>query len=111
MVGRWGVGVRVAGALRSLVNARDLQLHCVLHEALLVPVLMYGSEKMLLKEKERSSVRAVQMDNLRELLAIRRMDRVPNARIRGLCGVRKDLDEKLDEGLMVVRPCGENGEG
>ena len=51
---------------RSLVNARDLQLECarVLHETLLVPVLMYGSETMLWKEKERSRVRAVQMDNL-----------------------------------------------
>ena len=54
----------------------------VLHETLLVPVLMYGSETMLWKEKERSSFRAVQMDNLRGLLGIRRMDRVPNARIR-----------------------------
>ena len=39
-------GRRVAGAIRPLVNARDLQLECtrVLHETLLVPVLMYGSE-------------------------------------------------------------------
>ena len=48
---------RVAGAIRSLVNARDLQLECarVLHETLLEPVLMYGSEATLWK-KERSRV-------------------------------------------------------
>ena len=42
-------GKRVAGAIRSLVNARDLQLGCarVLHETLLVPALMYASETML----------------------------------------------------------------
>ena len=57
-----------------------------------LPVLMYGSETMLWREKERSKVRPVQMDNLRRLLGIRRMDRVPNARIRKLCRVRKDLD-------------------
>ena len=36
---------RVAGAFRSLVNGRGLQLECarVLHEALLMPVLMYSS--------------------------------------------------------------------
>ena len=47
----WKVGSRrrIAGAIRSLVNARD-----------------------------------VQMDNLRGLLGIRRMDRVLNARIREL---------------------------
>ena len=38
-------GRRVAGAIRSLGNARSLQLECarVLHKTLLVPVLMYGS--------------------------------------------------------------------
>ena len=45
----------------------------VLHEILLVPVLMYGNETMLSKVKERSRIRAVEMDNLRELLGIRRM--------------------------------------
>ena len=42
-------GRRVAGAIRFMDNARDLQLECarVLHETLLIPVLMYGSEMML----------------------------------------------------------------
>ena len=70
----------VAGAIRSLVNSRDLQIS--VQETLLVPVLMYGSEKMLWKEKERSRIRTVQMDNLRGLHGIRRMDRVLNAQIR-----------------------------
>ena len=34
-------------------------------------------------------LRDVQMDNFKGLLGIRRMDRVPNARIRELCGVKK----------------------
>ena len=58
------------------------------------------AETMLWKAKERSRVRAVEMDNLRGLLGIRRMDRVPNAQIRDLCGVRKGLDERIDEGLL-----------
>ena len=84
-------GRRVAGAVRSLVNARRLQLESarVLHESLLVPVLTYGSETMIWREKENSRIRAVQMDNLRGLLRIRRMDKVPNARIKQLCGVTK----------------------
>ena len=40
-------------------------------------------------------ISAVQMGNLRGLLFIRRMDRVPNARIRDLCGVAKVVDEIL----------------
>ena len=46
----------------------------VLHETLLVPLLMHGSETILWKNKERSRIRAVQMDNLRGLLGIRKMD-------------------------------------
>ena len=43
---------------------------------------------------------AVQMDDLRGLLGIRRMDIVPNARIRELCGVKKSLDKRIDESVF-----------
>ena len=48
-------GRRVTDTIRSLVNAQDLQLECakVLHEILLLPVLTYGSETILWKEKSR----------------------------------------------------------
>ena len=50
---------------------------------MLVTVLLYGNETMIWKEKKRSRSRAVQMDNLRGLVGIRRMDKeVPNTRIR-----------------------------
>ena len=52
---------------------------------------------MLRKEKERSRIRAVQMDNLRGLLDIRKMDRVP---ISELCGVMKRVYEKINEGVL-----------
>ena len=92
----------VEGDVKSLVNARDLQLECasVLHESLLGLVLMHGSDTILWKEKERSRVRFVQMDNLRGLLDIRRIERIPNARIRGVCGVKKGLDGRIDEGVL-----------
>ena len=63
---------KVTCAIRSLVNAR------LLHESLLVPVLLYGSEIMIWIEKKRSRIRALLMDNLRGLLGIRKMDTVPN---------------------------------
>ena len=90
-------GSWAAGAITSLVNVRDLQLECArgLHETLLAPVLMYDSEIMLWKEKWRSKIRAVQMDNLRGLQGIKRMDRVLNTQIRNLCRVTKGLDERM----------------
>ena len=47
-----------------------------------------------------SRIRVVQMDNLRGLLDIRRMDKAPNARIRELCGVKKVVEERTDEGVL-----------
>ena len=77
--------------LSSQVNSTHLQLDCarILHETLPRPVLMYGSETMIWK-KERSRIRIVQMDNLRDMLGIRKMAKVPNAWIRELCEGRKD---------------------
>ena len=61
---------------------------------------MCGSKTMIWMEKKRPLIRVVQMDNLRGLLGIRSMDRVPNARIRELCGVTKGVDERIGEGVL-----------
>ena len=55
-----------------------------MHELLLVPVLTYGSETMIWRERERSRIKVVQMDNLKGLLDIRRMDKVLNEERRQL---------------------------
>ena len=93
-------GRRFASSIRVLINVEGLQLECakVLHESLLMPVLTFSSETMIWREKEWSRIRAVQMDDIRGLLGIRRMDKVPNARKRQLCGVTKGMNE----GLMKV---------
>ena len=94
-------GRRVAGAIRSLVNARSLQLECdrVLHDSFLLPVLTYGSETMIWREKESSRIWAIQMDKLRGLLGSRIMDKIPNAQIRQLCS-DEGCGRKMDEGAL-----------
>ena len=79
-------GRRVTGAIRCLVNPRDLQFECmrVFHELLLVPVFMYSNEIMIWKEKERSRIRVVQMENLRGSLNIRTMVKVPEFTDKGV---------------------------
>ena len=49
---------------------------------------------MIWREKERFRVKVVQTDNLRVLLGIRKIDRVPNIWIRQLCGMKKEMDKK-----------------
>ena len=95
-------GRRVAGAIKSLVNTKGLSMECtrVLHESMLVQTLLYGSEITVWYEKYRSRVQAVQMDNLRSVLGVRRIDRMRNERIRELCGVEKGINERINESLL-----------
>ena len=75
----------------------SLQLECVrmLYEVLLVPVILYGSDTMIGREKESSGIMVVHMGSLRGLLGIRRMDRMPNLQIREVNGVTKGVVKGL----------------
>ena len=55
---------------------------------------------MIWREKERSRIRAVQMNNLKGLVVIKRMDKFLNARVRQLCGMMKGVDKKIDEVVL-----------
>ena len=51
-------------------------------------------------EEERSRIRAVQMENLRNMLGIMRMDKILNAQLRNLCRMTKGVDKKIGEGVL-----------
>ena len=51
-----------------------LENNLLFHKKLLEPVLIYDNETMIWKERESSRIRSVQMENLRALLGIRKMD-------------------------------------
>ena len=56
---------------------------------------------LIWREKKRSRIMAVQMDNLRGLLGIRRMAKVPNVQIRKMCRVRNGVDKRIDKGVLL----------
>ena len=60
-------------------------------------VLTYGNETMIWREKERSRILAVQMDNLRSFWVSGEW----NPLVRQLCGVSKGIDEKIDKGKVL----------
>ena len=66
-----------------------------------MPALMNDSEKIIWKEKVTSRIRAIQMDNVRSLLDIRKIYKVLNACIRELCGVMKGLLKMLSGGSVM----------
>ena len=45
-------------------------------------------------------IRAVQMDNLRGLLGIRKMDKVPIPHVQHCAVCRGEVDENIDEGVL-----------
>ena len=53
-----------------------------------------------MEKKERSWLRAIQMDKPRCFLCIRRANRVPNSQVRELCEVMKRVDESTDECVL-----------
>src|SRR5678816_4114129 len=71
---------KVAGAIKSLVDVKGLSLECyrVLHEGMLLPVLMYSSETMVWNKRYRSKSQSAQMDNLRGVLGVKRIDKMRN---------------------------------
>ena len=56
---------------------------------------------MIWKEKDSSRIRAIQMDNLRGLLGIGRMDKILNARIRELLRVTNGLVKVFSDGSAM----------
>ena len=81
------------GNLQVPSNPRLMQGVCSL--SMLSCYTLYWSETVVWREKERFRIRVVQMDNLRSLLGISKMDRVSNAWIREFCGVAKEVDERI----------------
>ncbi|WP_435336460.1 hypothetical protein, partial [Klebsiella pneumoniae] len=45
-------------------------------------------------------MRAVEMDMLRSVCGVRRIDRVRNEEIRGRCGVDKSLNQQVEESIL-----------
>ena len=65
---------KVWGQIKFSANSRNLQFECarILHQELLMSALIYESETIVWRKKERFIIRPIQMDNLRYLLGIRR---------------------------------------
>ena len=59
--------------------------------------------RKLYGEKRRGRIRNVQLDGLRDLLGIRRMDRMPNSQVREMYEVTKVMDDRIDESVSDIQ--------
>lgn len=63
---------------------------------------MYGSETIVWKGRESSKMRAVQMDNLRAIIGLRKTGRMKTKKIRELVDVRK-IDKVINDNIRWYR--------
>src|SRR5678815_3332921 len=90
-----------SSAASDVYKRQSLECAMVLHEGMLLPVLMYNSETIVWNKWYRSKVQCVQMDNLRAVLGVRRIDKMRNERIRELCGVKKGINVRINENTLI----------
>ena len=67
-----------------MLGVYDLNVQEYCMNAHLFLFLMHRRDRMVSKDKERCSIRMVQMDNLSGFLGIRRIDRMANVRGEGM---------------------------
>ena len=72
------------------------------YERIIEPSLLYGCEGWMLKVHERKRMEAVEMNCLRNICGLRRIDGVPNVEIRR-CGKNVCVRQRIDQGVLLVR--------
>jgi hypothetical protein len=70
------------------------------HNGVLLPTLMYGSESWVWQKKHTSSVNAVEMRALRSMIGVKLSDRVRNEVIREECGVKEDVLTEIKKNML-----------
>ena len=81
---RIGEAKKVLGGLQKLWKRRCVtrEAKVGMHEGIVEPSLLYGSEVWGLNTHERKRIEAVEMNCLRNICGVKRIDRVRNEEIR-----------------------------
>ncbi|CAK1580205.1 unnamed protein product [Parnassius mnemosyne] len=72
----------------------------VVHERVLVPTLMYGSESWVWQKKHESRINAVEMRAFRSMIGVKLSDRIRNSEIRKRCGLKEDVVTKIEKVML-----------
>merc|ERR1712002_424994 len=99
---RIGEARRAWGALKDVWKKRHISREAKvgMYEGIIEPSLLYGCETWVLKVQDRRRMEAGEMNCLRNICGHRRIDRVPNVEIRGMCGKNVSVSERIDQGIL-----------
>ena len=89
------------GALKDVWKKRHISREAKvgMYEGIIEPSLLYSCEVWSLKVHERKRMEAVEMNCLRNICGLRRIDRVPNVKIRR-CGKKVSVSQRIDQGVL-----------
>ena len=98
VVHRMNEGYRAWGVLQS-VNNRELGINAkkCLYERVIVPTALYGAEAWSMRSAERRRVNVLEINCLRSLLGVSRMDRVRNREERRRADIERELATRADQ--------------
>ena len=89
------------GALKDVWKKRHIsrEAEVGMYEGIIEPSLLYGCEMWTLKVRERKRIEAVEMNCLRNICGLRRIDRVLNVEIRR-CEKNVSVSQRIDQGVL-----------
>ena len=102
VVQRMNEGYRTWGALKCVLSNRGLGIKAkkCLHEVVMVPTALYGTEAWGMRSAARRKVSVLEMKCLRSLVIVSRMDGVRNEEVRMRARIENELTNRSDQRVL-----------
>ena len=102
VVHRMNEGYRACGTLKSVLSNRELAIKVkkCLYEGVIVRTVLYRAEAWGMGSAERRKVNVFEMQSLRSLVLVSRMDRVRNEEVRRTAGIERELTSRADQRVL-----------
>ena len=99
---RIAAGNRVNRALAALMRRRNISTTALLavHNAVLVPTLLYGSETWILQKKNERKMNAVEMRSVRRICGVSLADRIHNEEVHRMAGTSEDVTVRMKKNTL-----------
>ncbi|KAM3959351.1 LOW QUALITY PROTEIN: uncharacterized protein ACR2FA_006652 [Aphomia sociella] len=96
------VGNAVNGAVHYFLCSQNVfkKARLAVHNSVLIPTLMYGSESWVWQKRHESRINAVEIHSLRSMSGIKLSDRVRNNVIRDVSGLKEGLVTRIEKGML-----------
>ena len=99
---RIGEAKKVSGGLQKLWKRRCVtrEAKVGMYEGIVEPSLLYGSEVWGQNTYERKRIEAVEMNYLRNICGVKRIDRVRNEENRQRCRRKASVNNRMDQSTL-----------